>query len=140
MPENFPSAAARHWAESAFLGNAAHWQEAAYLGGYAAECALKALVNLGGVLGKPLGHDLAALSGPGLDMAVLLNPLLRRLHGPLSSAVATGIPAWSETMRYEGTGDRTHAEYQSIAGQTCELARLVLANLTLDGNWMEVPA
>ena len=140
MSENFSSAAARHWTESHFLSAASHWQEAAYLAGYAAECALKALVGLGGVLGRPLGHDLAALSGSGLEMAVLLNPRLRRLQEPLASATAAGVPLWSETQRYEATGALQDAEYQAMAQSSCELARIVLANLTLDGDWQEVPA
>lgn len=139
MPENYPSAAARHWNESAFLSDATHWQEAAYLAGYAAECALKTLVNLGGVFGRKLGHDLAALTGPEFDMAVLFNPFLRRLHSDLSTTVAAGLPPWSEEHRYEETGSQTLAEYQSIVVTSCGLARVILVNLTLDGEWEEVP-
>lgn len=70
-------------------------------------------------------------------MAVLLNPRLRRLQDPLA---ARGIPQWSETQRYEATGARPDAEYLSMTQSSCELARIVLANLTLDGDWQEVPA
>ena len=138
MTENFPSAAARHWTESCFLAAEAHWQEAAYLAGYAAECSLKALVELGGVLGRPLGHDLVALSGPGLEMAVLLNPRLRRLQNPLVCATASGLPPWSETQRYEATSARPPSEYEAMTRSSCEMARIVLTNLTLDGDWQEV--
>lgn len=140
MSEHYSSAAARHWNESAYLGTAMHWQEAAYLAGYAAECALKVLVNLGGLFGRKFGHDLAALSGPGLEIAVLCNPLLRRLHSDLSATVSAGLPAWSEANRYEQTGARAPAEYENVVAKTCELARVVLVNLTLDGEWEEVPS
>ena len=140
MPEDYPSAAARHWTESEFLTSQAHWQEAAYLAGYAAECALKVLVNRGGVAGRKLGHDLVALSGHGLELAVLFNPLLRRCHTDLGHIVAAGLPAWSETQRYDRTGALPEAEYQSIAAQAAAVARAVLVTLVLDGDLPEVPA
>ena len=121
------------------MAAATHWQESAYLGGYAAECALKVLVGLGGVPGRPLGHDLFALSGEGLEMAVLFNPRLRRLHAPLAHAVVAGIPQWSETQRYEATNTLPEAHYESIARTSCRLAEIILTGLTLDGDLQEVP-
>lgn len=141
MPENYSSAAARHWNESDFLKCAGpeHWQEAAYLAGYAAECALKVLVDRGGVVGRKLGHDLAALSGPGLEMAVLFNPQLRRLHYDVSASVLSGPPAWSESYRYEKTGEKSPAEYSDIISNATTIAKVVLANLTLDGSLTDIP-
>jgi len=141
MPENYSSAAARHWNESDFLRCAddEHWQESAYLAGYAAECALKVLVDFGGVAGRKLGHDLSALSGPGLEMAVLFNPQLRRLHCDVSAAVSSGLPAWSESYRYDKTGEKSSAEYLDIISKATTIAKVVLVNLTLDGSLKDIP-
>ena len=141
MPENYSSAAARHWNESGFLfsAGAEHWQEAAYLAGYAAECALKALVDLGSVTGRKFGHDLAALSGPGLEMAVLFNPQLRRLHYDVSAAVSSGLPAWSETYRYDKPGEKDPGQYREIISKATAIAKVVLVNLALDGSLDEIP-
>ncbi len=141
MPENYSSAAARHWNESGFLFSAGdeHWQEAAYLAGYAAECALKALVDIGSVTGRKFGHDLTALSDPGLEMAVLFNPHLRRLQYDVSATVSSGLPAWSETHRYDKTGEKNTVEYQEIILKATGIARVVLVNLALDGSLDEIP-
>ena len=141
MPENYSSAAARHWNESHHLrcAGAEHWQEAAYLAGYAAECALKVLVDLGGVTGRKLGHDLIALSGPGLEMAVLFNPQLRRLHCDVSAAVSSGLPAWSESYRYDKTGEKSAVAYQDIISKSTDIANVVLVNLALDGSLTDIP-
>lgn len=139
--ENFSSAAARHWNESSFLTGAGseHLQEAAYLAGYAAECALKVLVQLGSVAGKKLGHDLAALSGPGLEMAVLFNPQLRRLHCDVSICVSSGLPAWNESYRYDETDAKSAHEYRDIILKSSTIAAAILTNLALDGTLTEIP-
>lgn len=137
--ENFYSAASRHWDNSAFLSDHNRHQEAAYLAGYAAECALKALVERGGLLGRPFGHSLVDLSGEGLELALLLNSLLRRYEVSSIIAHAPGLAQWRETHRYKETGFLPDADFQNIVTEAHEIARLILVGFTLDGLKEDIP-
>ena len=139
MPEDYYSAASRHWDNSRFLGQNGRWQEAAYLAGYAAECSLKALVELGDLVGQRLGHNLAQLRGDGLELALLLNPLLRRYPVGLPGAGLPGLNRWSETHRYESTGFLPEAEFQQMVAEAHKIARHILIELALDGRLEEIP-
>jgi hypothetical protein len=139
MSEDFYSASSRHWDHSQFLGDHGRWQEAAYLAGYAAECALKALVEQGGLMGRPFGHSLVQLTGEGLEMALLLNPLLRRY--PVEP-IATGLPGlghWSEAHRYEETGFLPEADFRQMVTEAHRVVEWILVRLTLDGQREEIP-
>jgi HEPN domain-containing protein len=130
--ENFYSATSRHWDNSAFLSEHGRHQEAAYLAGYAAECALKALIEKGGLAGRPFGHSLADLSGDGLELALLLSPLLRRYE--VTRVISTaGLSQWRETHRYEETGFLPDADFQRIVAEAHEVAQMILVGFTLDG-------
>ncbi|MCH8293532.1 HEPN domain-containing protein [Candidatus Poribacteria bacterium] len=131
--ENFCSAASRHWDNSAFLSNHNRHQEAAYLAGYAAECALKALIEEGGLHGRPFRHSLVGLSVDGLELALLLNPLLRRYEVSPVVADTSGLGRWEETHRYEETGFLSEADFQDIVTQANKIARKILVGFTLDG-------
>lgn len=138
MP-NFYSAASRHWDNSAFLSDHHRYQEAAYLAGYAAECALKALIEQGGLMGRPFGHSLVDLTGDGLELALLLSPMLRRYQvGPIV-AYAPGLGQWRETHRYEETGFLSETDFKSIVAEAHEVTRLVLVGCTLDGFIEDIP-
>ena len=131
--ENFCSAASRHWDNSTFLSNHNRHQEAAYIAGYAAECALKALIEKGGLRGRPFGHSLVELSGDGLELALLLSPLLRRYEVPPVVAQTSGLAQWRETHRYEETGFLPEADFQNIVAEANGIARQILVGFTLDG-------
>jgi hypothetical protein len=137
--ENFYSAASRHWDNSAFLSDHNRHQEAAYLAGYAAECALKALVEQGGLLGRPFGHSLADLSREGLELALLLNPLLRRYDVSPVASHAPGIGQWREIHRYEETGFLPETDFQNIVTEAHKIAQLILVGFTLDGLKEDIP-
>ncbi len=137
--ENFYSAASRHWDNSIFLSNNNRPQEAAYLAGYAAECALKALVERGSLPGKDFGHSLANLSQEALELALLLNPLLRRYQVSPIVMPPSGLGQWSETHRYEETGFLSEAEFQKIIAEAHEIAHLILVDFTLDGLLEDIP-
>ena len=137
--KNFYSATSRHWDNSAFLSDHNRHQEAAYLAGYAAECALKALVEQGGLLGRPFGHSLADLSGEGLELALLLNPLLRRYEVSPVASHTPGLRQWRETHRYEETGFLPETDFQNIVTEAHKIAQLILVGFTLDGLKEDIP-
>jgi hypothetical protein len=139
MPVDFRSASSRHWDNSRFLADNNRWQEAAYLAGYAAECALKALVEQGGLLGRSFSHDLAKLSDDGVAMALLLNPLLRRYPVEPIAANLPGLSTWSETHRYEATGFLPESDLQQIVAAANHMAELILTGLILDRLFEDVP-
>ena len=134
---HFISAASRHWDNSAFLSTHDRHQEAAYLAGYAAECALKALVEQGGLQGRPFGHSLVNLSGDGLELALLLSPLLRRY--PVGRVTPAGLGQWRETHRYAETGFLAEADFQSIVADAHAVTELILVGFTLDGLLEDIP-
>ena len=138
MIDNFPSAAARHWDNSSFLAQHHRYQEAAYLAGYAAECALKILVEIGGAefRGRTFGHSLANLSDDGLTLALLLNPILRRYPIPIQS---NSNVHWSEESRYCVTGFLSDQQFQTMITEAHQTAGRILIGLTLDGVWEDMP-
>ena len=139
--ENFASAAARHWDNAQFLGADDRWQEAAYLAGYIAECSLKALLECTApdMLLRPLGHDLAALAGEALEMAVLLNPGSRRYPAAALLPGAVGVGRWQPEHRYEQTGFLSDGEFQQMVTEAQQIGQSVLVALVLDGVVEEAP-
>jgi len=139
VPDDFPSAAVRHWDNSAFLAQQARWQEAAYLAGYAAECALKKLAEVGGLPARPFGHELSRLIDDGLVLALLLSPRLKRYPQALPSGALPGLRRWSESHRYETTGFMAEAEFRQIVQEAHQAAESILIGLVLDGDLQELP-
>lgn len=139
--EDYVSAAARHWDNAQFLADDNRWQEAAYLAGYVAECAAKALLErtAPGVLLRQLGHDLVALTGEALEMAMLLNPASRRY--PVASVLpgGLGVSQWRPEHRYEPTGFLPEADFRQIIVEGQEIGQSILLGLVLDGHIEEIP-
>ena len=139
--EDYASAAARHWDNAQFLGNAGRWQEAAYLSGYIAECSLKTLLEhtAPSIVRRRLGHNLIALTGEALEMATLLNPASRRYPIHPLFPDEPGASQWSEEHRYKRTGFLPDAELEQIVAESQRIGRAVLIELVLDGIVEDVP-
>ena len=135
--EDYASAAARHWDNMIYLTQDNRWQEAAYLAGYVAECTFKALLEhtAPAILLRPLGHNLTALSGEALEMALVLNPAHERHHASLTP----GIGGWDPQHRYERTGFMPEVEFRRIVREAETIGAAVLAGLVLGGILQEVP-
>ena len=82
MSDAFASAAARHWRDAQLLFDCDRFDNAAYLAGYAVECSLKVLLQVGTLAPRAFGHELDRLSGDALFLACLLTPSVRRYHIP----------------------------------------------------------
>jgi hypothetical protein len=136
MADDFASAAARHWDNSAFLFENGRFQEAAYLAGYVAECSLKFCVEQAQLIPREMRHELPILSSDGLELAKLLNPLFNRYQ---ISTLITALLDWSETHRYEKTGFLPDAQLQAIVEQAHQVAEQILIPMLLDGYLEEVP-
>jgi hypothetical protein len=139
--EDFASAAVRHWDTAVFLGSAGRWQQAAYLAGYLAECSLKALLKLASpsILPRPLGHNLAALSGDALEMAWVLTPATRRYRVKPVVSGAPGIADWRPEHRYERTGFRPLKRFRQTVEEAQLVGQSVLIELVLDGKMEDLP-
>jgi len=136
MPDDFASAAVRHWDNSAFLFEQGRFQEAAYLAGYVAECSLKFCEQKANLASRHFGHDLDMLSSEGLELAQLLLPLMKRYQ---ISSPLTDLFDWSEKHRYEATGFLPDAKLQLIIEQAHEVAKQILVPMILDGYVEEFP-
>ena len=136
--EDFASAAARHWNNTNFLAQATHWQEAAYLAGYIAECSAKVLLQETApqIALRLLRHNLVALTGEALELAVLINPASRRY--PVTS-VLPGVSRWAPEHRYEKTAFLPEADFQQIVSEAEAIGQAILVELVLDGVIAEIP-
>lgn len=138
MTDDFVSASARHVMDAQHLLGVGRLDNAGYLAGYAVECCLKAVILHGGGRPEAYQHDIGALGGAALDLAVLLSPGLRRYRSDLIPAVATVGARWRPSLRYSRTGSITHLQ----AGQFVEAGRKtfeeLVVRLILDGR-AEVP-
>jgi hypothetical protein len=109
---DFPSAARRHLRDAQRLvddspGNAL------YLAGYAAECALKAAVERPRLHAPAFGHQLAKLEQDGFDLAIALAPGMARYRPP-AQVIDKIRSRWSESRRYESTGDTKSAQAREL--------------------------
>lgn len=138
MPDDFASAASRHWDNSVFLYDNGRFQEAAYLAGYVAECTLKFCIVTADPSAnvRKLAHNLPVLTSDGLELAKILNPLMNRYHlsHPLSDLLE-----WSEQHRYEKTGFWTDGKFKAIILQAHQVVEQILITMVLDGFLEEVP-
>jgi len=139
--EDYASAAARHWDNVKFLAQADQWQEAAYLAGYIAECSAKVLLQkTAPQIGlRPLSHNLAALTGEALELAVLINPASRRY--PVTSVLpgAPGVSRWTPEHRYEKTAFLPEVDFQQIVSEAEAIGQAIFVELVLDGVIVEIP-
>ncbi len=79
------------------------------------------------------------LSGDGLELALLLSPLLRRYQvGPVMQG-GPGLGQWRETHRYEESGFLSDAEFQGIVRDADAVTQLILVGFTLDGLLEDIP-
>lgn len=138
MTDDFVSASARHATDAEHLLRVGRLDNAGYLAGYAVECSLKAVILHSGGRPQAYGHDLAALTGPALELAVLLSPGLRRYRSDLIPTVAAIGADWRPSLRYSQTGSLTEQQ----ASRFVEAGRMafeeLVIRLILDGR-AEVP-
>jgi len=134
--ENYLSAASRHWDNCDLLAKHGQYQEAAYLAGYVAECSLKALVIEGKILDAPkFRHEIMTLSGDALELALIINPLLRRYPiAPVGS-----LRQWNPNQRYEETSFLQDSDFQMMIEEADKIAQTILIGLTLDGLLEDLP-
>lgn len=138
--EDYASAAARHWDNVEFLGQADRWQEAAYLAGYVAECSLKVLLQRSPLPNmRNLGHSLAVLSGEALELALLLEPAAARYRVATLQSGRSGVGGWHPEQRYEVTDLARKPEFRQMVQEAEAIARTVLIGMVLDGLLWEVP-
>lgn len=134
LPVDFAQAAERH-AQSARKILDSQPDDAAYLSGCAVECAFKTLLDCYTPKQlKDLGHDLAALSGNALEVALLLTPGIGRYRVDQHPDVRTIIDKpWEVAFRYTPDGYLPVAEATTFV-QGAEIAvRDIVHALWLDG-------
>jgi hypothetical protein len=109
--EDYPDAASKHCSDARSLLDEGRPDGAAYLAGYAVECILKTLIQVGRggrAVVKGRGHDLNALGADATRLASLPTSRIASYFrgGPLAALPYAAPPAgWKETLRYypEGT-------------------------------------
>ncbi|MCD6327204.1 hypothetical protein J7M28_06600, partial [bacterium] len=84
------------------------------------------------------GHELPALAGNALELAVLLSPALRRYHTDVIDVMLRACDGWKPELRYTKTGNTSDAD----AKEFCQAARMsferLLIPMILDGH-VEMP-
>lgn len=138
MTDDFVSASARHATDAELLLRVGRLDNAGYLAGYAVECSLKAVILHGGGRPQAYKHDLAALSGAALDLAVILSPGLRRYRSDLIPTIAAVGAEWRPSLRYSQTGSITHPQAKRFVDAGRKAFEELVIRLILDGR-AEVP-
>ncbi len=132
--EAFESAARRPFEDAGLLLSNNSADNAGYLAGYVVECSLKLLlVQSAKLTPKSLGHDLLALSGDALRLAVLIAPFVGRYAVPASADLEDMAEHWSPEIRYAPTGHiRREAAEKWLRAAEAMYESLVVT-ITLDG-------
>lgn len=129
--EDFLSASVRHYNDSNHLHSNGRLDNAAYLAGYVIECGLKAILQVYGHSAKAYGHDIAALQGAVLDLAMVLSPgSSRYCPGRLKSM--SDIEIWKPGMRYHRTGILARADVERLMKAAREMFDSVVIEMLLD--------
>ena len=138
MTEDYFSAAARHYVDSELLLANKRFDNAGYLAGYTVECCFKAII-LHGSRRHPrqYGHDLTALGGVALDLALLLSPSQRRYRSDMISEILQAVGDWDPQWRYSRTGSIPTERAKDLIGTAEKAFRNLIIPLVLDG-WGEV--
>ena len=102
--DDYPEAAGKHLDDAQALLTAGRYDGAGYHAGYVVECALKTLLQAGGVLQK--GHDLSRLSSEVTRLAAGGSSHTARYQPDPLLAIPYAVPpaGWKETMRYFAAG------------------------------------
>jgi HEPN domain-containing protein len=136
ITEHYEAAAARHYRDSQQLQGAGAADNAAYLAGYVVECVFKALLHRHGFERPQLkgyGHDLSALSGDALRLAMALSPALRRYPLDRFHSVARAASSWVPELRYATDSVLNPTQQAQIHAGADEAVARVLVELLLDG-------
>ena len=131
--EDFVSASARHALDAEHLLGVNRPDNAGYLAGYAVECGLKAVIVLGGGQPRAYHHDIGALGGAALQLAVLLAPGLRKYRTDRLPAVGILAAIWGPRLRYAATGSLTLAEATELVDAARQVLEQLVIPLVLDG-------
>lgn len=137
MNPDFPSAACRHLRDAKAL-LATSPENALYLAGYVAECSLKAVIERSGVHAPAFGHQLTKLEGDGFDLAVALSPRSARYRTSAESVMKLRS-GWSESKRYDSTGDTKHEQAEEMVKLAGKIFRDCVIAMVLDGLLPELP-
>ena len=137
MNPDFPSAASRHLRDAKALLVTSP-ENAFYLAGYVAECSLKAVIVRSGAHAPAFGHQLSKLEGDGFDLAVALAPGSAR-YRPNAESVTRLRSSWSESKRYESTGDTKAQQAAATVKLAEDIYRNCVIEMFLDGILMELP-
>lgn len=108
--EDYPEAAAKHCSDARSLLEKGRPDGAAYLAGYAVECVLKTLIQVGqggSAAVRQWQHDLTSLGAEAMRLAALPTSTIARYlpAGPFTMIPYAAPPAgWKETLRYHPAG------------------------------------
>ena len=139
MNEDFASAAARHYCDSELLLAKQRLDNAAYLAGYAVECGLKALIlHAGGHPRAAYSHNLSALAGKALELAVLLSPAMRRYYIDTIDEMLDASRDWDPALRYAASGQTAPAKAKDLGRAARMSFERILIPMILDGR-IEIP-
>lgn len=131
--ESYAAAAGKHLDDAHDLLSRARYDNAAYLSGYVAECSLKALLAAHGTAGKLFGHDISALRGPALQLAVLLAPGAARYRPPAGPGPDHLEAHWDPSMRYTACGQINSASAIAFVDGATSYYDALVVPLRLDG-------
>jgi len=130
--EDFLSASVRHYNDSTHLYAKGRLDNAAYLAGYVVECGLKAVLQVYGHGVRAYGHNIAALHGPALDLAMVLSPGSSRYRSDRITSLGFDLAVWKPEMRYHRTGVLAQADAERIMKAAREAFDSVVTEMILD--------
>jgi len=109
-----------------------HSDAAGYLAGYVVECSLKAIVGAAGGSAQLYQHNLAKLSGAGLQLAHHVSHLQRYIMPP-GPAVDDLVQHWRSDLRYREPGAVPPQVARRWVGAAARVYHSLVQKAILDG-------
>lgn len=129
------SAALRHVRDAEHLvsvGPTTSVDQAYHLAGFAPECARKATLSKR-TYDRAIGHGIGAASEVALQTAIAIDPGARRYDLEGWQARFPALANWSESARYERTGQRAASEVAVVVAEAREIVDRIVLTLWMDG-------
>jgi len=130
MLDNYASAASRHLRDVALLREQERWDNVGYLSGYVAECGVKAVIEMAGIVFR---RHLRYISRGHLLLAADLSLAARRYPIDLDPDFSALQKDWSSDLRYTETGTLSKPDALRLLGLAEGIYRRTINAMILDG-------
>lgn len=136
MNHDYASAAGRHLWDAGVLREQERWDNMGYLCGYVAECGVKAVIEMAGIVFRRHLHQ---ISRDHLLLAADLSLAARRYPIDLDSDLTALQSDWSTDLRYAETGTLSESDAIQFLDRAQGVYDRTIGEMILDGLIERVP-